>query len=84
MDNTHYLPSYEKSFALIIGINNYLNASPHGYAVNDAEAVASLLKDDFDFESENIELLLNENATKDELCPLFCFMQMVESHLTID
>ena len=67
MDNTYYTPSYENSFALVVGINNYLNASPLSYAVNDAEAVAALLKDEFEFKSENIKLLLNDSATKNEI-----------------
>ncbi len=71
MDNTYYSPSYKNSFALVIGINNYVNASPLGYAVNDAEAVASLLKDDFDFKNENIKLLLNENATRNGIMSAF-------------
>ncbi len=71
MDSTYYSPSYENSFALVIGINNYVNASPLGYAVNDAEAVASLLKDEFDFKSKNIKLLLNESATRNGIMSTF-------------
>ena len=71
MDSSYYSPSYENSFALVIGINNYLNASPLGYAVNDAEVVAALLESNFDFKSENIKLLLNESATRDEIMSTF-------------
>ena len=71
MDSTFYSPSYENSFALIIGINNYLNASPLGYAVNDAKAVADMLKENFDFQNGNIKLLLNESATKNEIMSSF-------------
>ena len=71
MDSSYYSPSYENSFALVIGINNYLNASPLGYAVNDAEVVAALLESNFDFKSENIKLLLNESATRNEIMSTF-------------
>ena len=67
MDSTSYSPSYDNSFALIVGINNYLNAPPLGYAVSDAEAVAEILKTDFDFQNDNIKLLLDEKATRNEI-----------------
>jgi hypothetical protein len=84
MNSTYYAPLYENSFALVVGINSYVNASPLGYAVNDAEAVATLLKDEFDFKSENIKLLLNESATRNEIMALSCLMLIVISHLTIE
>jgi len=34
-------PRYSTSYALIVGINNYAATLPVGYAVNDAEEVAS-------------------------------------------
>ena len=71
MESSYYSPSYENSFALVIGINDYLNASPLGYAVNDAEAVADLIESDFDFKSENIKILLNESATRNEIMSTF-------------
>lgn len=71
MDSTIYSPSYGNSFALIIGINNHLNASPLGYAVNDAEAVAEILKTNFDFQKDNIKLLLDESATRNEIMAAF-------------
>jgi hypothetical protein len=71
MYSTVYTPSYENSFALVIGINNYMNAPPLGYAVNDAEAVADTLKTQFDFKNDNIKLLLDENATRNEIMTSF-------------
>lgn len=82
MDNTYYAPKYENSYALVVGINNYLTASPLEYAVNDAEAVASLLESDFDFKSENIKLLLNESATRHEI--MSTFMSHAKSHVSPD
>ena len=39
-----YAPTYANSWALIIGINKYSYASPLGYARNDAEQFANVLK----------------------------------------
>jgi len=71
MENIIYSPSYENSFALIIGINNYQNATPLGYAVSDAKAVAKILKTTFDFPAENIKLLLDEKATRNNIMEAF-------------
>lgn len=71
MDKIYYSPSYGESFALIIGINNYPKAPTLDYAVNDAEAVASLMKDRFDFKDENIKCLINEKATRQEIMASF-------------
>lgn len=82
MDSTFYSPSYENSFALIIGINSYLNASPLGYAVNDAEAVADMLKENFDFQNDNIKLLLDKNATRNKI--MAAFMSYANSDVSTD
>ena len=39
---------YDNSYALVIGIDKYDN-TPLDYAVKDAESVASLLKENFNF-----------------------------------
>jgi uncharacterized caspase-like protein len=80
MNTSYYKPTYENSFALVVGINNYLHASPLGYAVSDAEAVAALLETDFDFKSENIKLLLNERATRNEI--MSTYMSYVNSEVS--
>jgi hypothetical protein len=59
-----YLPRYANSWGLLIGINEYAHCSPLGYACNDAQAVASALIGRFGFLAENLEILLNEQATK--------------------
>lgn len=56
-------PEYRKSHGLVIGINRYQNASPLGYAVNDARAVFAKLTGDLEFPDENVKLLLDEQAT---------------------
>src|SRR5262245_59954015 len=59
-----YLPKYQNSCALVIGINDYIHCSPLGEACNDARAVAAVLVEKFRFPNENVSLLLNEEATK--------------------
>ena len=58
-----YKPEYSNSWALVIGINKYLSCPPLDYAVNDAQAIAEVLKERFDFPQDNIILLLDEEAT---------------------
>lgn len=66
-----YQSKYSNSWALVIGINKYHHASPLGYATNDATAVAETLEKKFGFPKENITLLLDDNATKDEIIKSF-------------
>jgi len=82
MDKKYYSPSYGESFALIIGINKYSKAPNLEYAFNDAEAVASLLKDRFDFKDENIKLLLNEKATRQEI--MSSFLSYAKNGVSVD
>ena len=63
--------SYSASYALVIGINNYLHAHPLGYAVNDAKAVAKSLHDEFDFPKENVTLLLDKSAGRSKILKKF-------------
>ena len=63
--------AYDRSHALIIGINNYLDAPPLGYAVSDAEEVANALIKNFDFRQHDVHLLINEDATKSSIQKTF-------------
>ena len=54
---------YDNSYALIIGIDKYENVRSLDYAVKDANSIASLLQDNFNFPSKNVTVLLNEEAT---------------------
>ena len=54
---------YDNSYALIIGIDKYQNVSNLDYAVKDANSIATLLRDNFNFPSNNIKTLLNDEAT---------------------
>ncbi|WP_312682819.1 caspase family protein [Stenotrophomonas chelatiphaga] len=60
-------PRYGQSHALIIGINRYRHAGPLGYAVNDANAVYDRLTRDYGFQTENVQLLLDEDATSEAI-----------------
>jgi hypothetical protein len=59
------LPNYEKSHALIIGINAYKNVGPLLHAVNDASAVADMLQTKFNFPSKDVRVLLDGDATRE-------------------
>ena len=54
---------YDNSWALVIGIDKYENVSNLDYAVKDANSRALLLKDNLNFPSKNVTVLLNEEAT---------------------
>lgn len=62
-----YRPTYNKSWALVIGINKYEHASPLAFARNDAEVIAETLKTKFGFPEENVFILLDEAATRDRI-----------------
>ena len=69
--NTIYRPTYEKSWALVIGINDYQTASPLGYARQDAEAFAEILQSGFGFPSDNLTVLLDQDATRERILSSF-------------
>lgn len=59
-----YKPTYENSWALVVGINRYKNASPLDFACNDACGFAETLKREFDFPDENVSVLTDDEATR--------------------
>jgi uncharacterized caspase-like protein len=71
MNNTLYKPVYEKSWALVIGINDYQTASPLGYARQDAEAFARVLQSAFGFLPDKITVLLDQEATRERIMSSF-------------
>jgi hypothetical protein len=71
MNGEIYTPKYNVSHALVVGINKYQHASPLGYAVNDAQAVAKLLTDKFDFKEENVLILDDKKATRANIIESF-------------
>jgi len=62
-----YKSIYSNSWALIIGINKYINVPPLDYAYNDAESIAKTLIEKFNFPEQNITLLLDKDANKDNI-----------------
>ena len=63
-------PYSENSWALIIGIDDYEYHSRLNNAVNDAKAVANILKDTYRFPPKNIIELYNHKATRHEILKL--------------
>ena len=62
---------YDNSYALIIGIDKYENVQPLNYAVKDAESIQDILVNTFDFPEDNVRLLTNEDATKQNILQAF-------------
>lgn len=62
-----YGPKYSDSKAIVIGINDYINASPLKFAVSDAKAFADLLVKNFKFVEDDITLLLDDDATNENI-----------------
>ena len=62
---------YDNSYALIIGIDKYQNVKPLNYAVKDAESIQDILVNTFDFPENNVTLLKNEEATKQNILKSF-------------
>src|SRR5438552_993852 len=66
-----YLPKYADSRALVIGIDKYRYVNPLIHACNDARAVANVLVERFSFPKENVELLLDADATRETILRKF-------------
>ena len=62
---------YDNSWALIIGIDKYESVRKLNYAVKDAESMQNILLNTFGFASENITLLTNEQANKQNILKSF-------------
>lgn len=60
----NYLPKYNNSWALVIGINKYQHVNPLEYAQNDAVAIAEILTEKFGFPNENVIKLFDQEATR--------------------
>ena len=57
---------YSDSYAVLIGINKY-QERPLDYAVADAEDIKSLLIDKFNFPENNVSLITDEEATRENI-----------------
>lgn len=58
---------YSESWALVIGIDNYLSYPHLRTAVSGAKAFAQKLKEEFGFKPEHVIELYNEQATKERI-----------------
>tara|TARA_B100000029_G_C17554298_1_gene951197 strand:+ start:65 stop:1486 length:1422 start_codon:yes stop_codon:yes gene_type:complete len=54
---------YNKSWAVIIGIDDYQNVKPLDYCVSDANSIESIMIEKFGFDKDNIFKLVNQEAT---------------------
>jgi hypothetical protein len=70
-NKTVYKPTYENSWALVIGINNYQTAPPLGYARQDAEAIYEVLVSRFGFPKENVTILTDQSASREGILKSF-------------
>jgi hypothetical protein len=59
--------TYDQSWALVIGINEYQYLSPLSFATNDAKAVAAMLDTKFGFPTDNITILLDAEASTNSI-----------------
>jgi uncharacterized caspase-like protein len=66
-----FRPTYNRRRALVIGINKYKNVNPLSHATNDADAIAEILKTKFNFVQEEIIVLKDDVATKDNIIQQF-------------
>ena len=66
-----YKPTYGKSHALVIGINDYEHAPRLAHAQNDAEAFARVLRERFEFTKDNLTILTDGDATRSEILRVF-------------
>jgi hypothetical protein len=75
-------PHYETSRALIVGIDNYKNASPLSYAVNDASEVRDVLVNELEFPTENVVYLAEAEATRQNI--LRSFLKFTSDDIGLD
>ncbi|AWH55349.1 polysaccharide deacetylase [Stenotrophomonas sp. ESTM1D_MKCIP4_1] len=62
---------YEKSWAIVVGIDNYAKWQKLEYASHDAQAVADTLTGQFGFPSSQVIVLKNEQATRNNILAAF-------------
>jgi hypothetical protein len=62
---------YKNSWAVVIGINDYIRAPKLKYAVRDAEEFTEVLLNYYGFKRENIVKLINREATKENIMKAF-------------
>jgi peptidoglycan/xylan/chitin deacetylase (PgdA/CDA1 family)/tetratricopeptide (TPR) repeat protein len=60
-------PLYADSWAVVIGVDNYLKWPKLHYAVNDANGIKDILLNKFGFKQDHVVTLLNEEATREKI-----------------
>ena len=63
-------PPYRESWAAVIGIDDYQNWPKLRYAANDAQGVRDVLIQKYQFKPQNVFLLLNNDATRQNILSL--------------
>ena len=66
-----YKPTYGKSHALVIGINDYEHAPRLSHAQNDANAFARVLLERFGFTKKHLTILTDRVATRSQIFRTF-------------
>jgi len=74
-----YQSNYRESWALVIGINEYKHINQLEYARQDAEAIAEILISKFQFSSDKVIKLTDEQATKGAI--LRNYLQFTKPHI---
>ncbi len=64
MRDLNLKPDYSSSHALIVGVNDYQHVAPLHFAVEDATAVAEVLRKSFGFPPKNVTVFLDSDATR--------------------
>lgn len=82
MRNRRFKTHYTLSRALVIGIDQYIQASPLEYAVSDAHEFRQTLVDSLEFESDDIIYLANEAATRQAI--LSAFLRFSREDIDVD
>ena len=68
---------YTNSRALLIGINQYKDASPLSYAVSDVEEVRDILINELWFHRDDITYLIDAEATRESILREFMRFTML-------
>lgn len=63
-------PPYRESWAAVMGIDEYQNWPKLRYAANDAQGVRDVLIQKYQFKPQNVFLLLNKDATRQNILSL--------------
>jgi hypothetical protein len=70
-EKANFQSFYKNSWAVVIGINDYIRAPKLKYAVRDAEEFTEVLVNYYGFKRENIVKLIDREATKENIMKAF-------------